>query len=131
MVYKVNRELIVRKRENMKILTDTIETINGQLFRLVNGKRCLISNADVSIECYEEHVQVDVIGANKCTIKKNFYNIVLCYDINCEFNPNAAYDIVCDYLREDGIYKRLYLNNLVPVEVTDRMWVFTCKEIDF
>lgn len=115
----------------MKILTDTIETINGQLFRLVNGKRCLISNADVSIECYEEHVQVDVIGANKCTIKKNFYNIVLCYDINCEFNPNAAYDIVCDYLREDGIYKRLYLNNLVPVEVTDRMWVFTCKEIDF
>ena len=115
----------------MKILTDTIETINGQLYSLVNGKRCLISKADVSIECYEEHTEVNVMGANKCTIKKAFYKLVLCDDIDYEFNPKAAYDIVCDYLREDGIYKRLYLNKLVPVEVTDRMWVFTCMDIDF
>lgn len=115
----------------MKILTDTIETINGKLYSLNNGRRYLKADTDVKIECYEENTELDVMGMNKCKIKRSFYKLVICDNLLCKFDANSAYEVVCDYLMEDGVYKRLYLNNIVPIEIEDNKWTFTCNSIDF
>lgn len=87
----------------MKILTDTIDTINGKLYSLNNGRRCLKADTDVKIECYEENTELDVMGMNKCKIKKSFYKLAICDNLLCKFEPNSAYEVICDYLMEDGI----------------------------
>ncbi len=120
-----------RGGEEVKILTSTIDTINGKLYSLTNGRRCLKADTDVKIECYEENTELDVMGMNKCKIKKSFYKLVICDNLLCKFDLNSSYEVVCDYLREDGIYKRLYLNNIVPIEIEDNKWTFTCDSIDF
>lgn len=123
--------LKTRGGEQMKILTSTIDTINGKLYSLINGKRYLKADIDVKIECYEEYTELDVMGTNKCKIKKTFYKLVICDNLLCNFDSNSAYEVVCDYLRGDGVYKRLYLNNIVPIEIEDNKWTFTCDSIDF
>lgn len=115
----------------MKILVDSIDTVNGKIFVLSGGRRRFLSDSNVKIECYEDSTEVRVAGSNKCKVKRCFYKLVVCGNVNLKFDSSHCYEVVCDYLRDNGVYKRLYLNNIVPIEVSDNEWIFSCDFIDF
>lgn len=103
----------------MKILVKNVDAFNAELFIRKDGERFKILDPIVKIECFEERDNVSVLGNRSCLVKRSFFNIVLCEGDFKDFDLKADYEIVCDVLRHDGIFKRLYFDRIYPVEFVD------------
>ncbi len=115
----------------MRTLIKTIKLYNCKLYQMMNGDRYLFADIDARLEVYEDSHEVSILGERTCKVRKQKISLVICSDVNKDFDEKAVYQITGDILRTDGIYERLYFDSPIPVEIDlDGDWVFEVEKPD-
>lgn len=120
----------------MKTLIKTIHLENGELYGTIHGNRVKVAGCVPRIEVYEESTYISTIGKGY-KVKKKHYKIVLCSDLDFTRPIDEKYltdvirfELIADRQREDGIFERLKLDSLIPIEIDlDGEWEFEVSAI--
>lgn len=102
----------------MKTLVKRLYGKNSGIYTVKDGRRTRLSDCETKIEIYEETKRLPSLGGG--SIKKYTVAVALCGGIDAEeddIKDVSAFDVVTDLKRLDGIYERIFLDNLSPVEI--------------
>lgn len=121
----------------MTTLIRTIDTENGKLYTISNGRRLPLADCTVKIQIYESRTNIPVLGKGS-GVKKLYASLFVCGDIEgvreitAEFLKTVSrFEATADILRQDGIFERVYFDNIQPTEINlDGEWEFEISDIE-
>ena len=102
----------------MKTLVKRLYGKNSSIYTVKDGRRTRLSDCETRIEIYEETKRLSALGGG--VLKKYSVAVALCGDVDAEeddIKDVSSFDVVTDLKRVDGIYERMFLDNLTPVEI--------------
>ncbi len=116
----------------MQTLIKTVFAERGELYAIKNGNRILVSRCEPKLEFYEYSQKINVLGSRSYEVKTRKVVLVICLlpettrEINAEYLQSVSrFEVKTDIQRADGIFERLYLDNLMPNEIDlQGDWIF-------
>lgn len=98
------------------ILLKSILPDSGNIYRVRDGNReCEIVD-NIAIKLYEQRREINTLGSKGLVIN-NRVSIVLTNPLNEIPKSGDGYSLEVDLKRNDGIYERVYIHNLIPVNI--------------
>ncbi len=111
--------------------------VNGVLSITKGGRRYRVSDCEPMVKVYDCVTQVPMLNRG-ITVKHRELRIVLCEDNKPQkwvtedtFNGVTSFELSMEYLREDGEYVAVVLNNLSPIVIDlNEEWEFEVLDRD-
>lgn len=118
-------------RSTRKTRIKSIDTENGTIYVVRNGLRSVIARSDITIHVYENATTIPVLGKGY-DVKRRYVTIAVSSDAEYTREVDEEYlrsisqfDITAEIERPDGVFERLILNNVLPIEINlDGDWIF-------
>ena len=110
----------------MKTMIKRLYGNNSCIYTVKDGRRTKLSDCETIIEIYEERKKLPYLGGG--VLKKYSVAVAICGGVDAEeedLKDVSSFCVVTDLKRLDGIYERMFLDNLAPVEIDFfGKWIF-------
>lgn len=108
-----------------KTLIKSLRADTGKLFIVRDGNRDFEIINNIEINLYEEKYYMNRLGPKGMAIITNKVSIVITDPLGSMANVNDSFSLEVDLKRNDGIYERVYINTLIPLNIySDEKWEF-------
>lgn len=112
-----------------KTLVKSLKADTGKLFIVRDGNRDFEIINNIEINLYEEKDYINRLGSKGMAVVTNKVSIVITDPLGSIVNLNDSFSLEVDLKRNDGIYERVYINTLTPLNIyPDEKWEF---EVDY
>ena len=112
-----------------KTLIKILRADTGKLFIVRDGNRDFEIINNIEINLYEEKDYINRLGYTRAAVVTNKVSIVITDPLDFMANVNDSFSLEIDLKRNDGIYERIYINTLTPLNIyPDEKWEF---EVDY
>lgn len=108
-----------------KTLIKNLRVDTGKLFIVRDGNRDFEIINNIEINLYEEKDYINRLGSKSMAVVTNKVSIVITDPLDSIVNLNDSFSLEVDLKRNDGIYERVYINTLTPLNIyPDEKWEF-------
>lgn len=108
-----------------KTLIKSLRADTGKLFIVRDGNRDFEIINNIEINLYEEKDYINRLGPKGMAIITNKVSIVITDPLDFKANIHDSFSLEVDLKRNDGIYERVYINTLIPLNIySDEKWEF-------
>lgn len=112
-----------------KTLIKSLRTDTGKLFIVRDGNRDFEIIKNIEINLYEEKDYINRLGSKGMAVVTNKVSIVITDPLDEMLSVDDSFSLEVDLKRNDGIYERVYINTLTPLNIYfDEKWEF---EVDY
>lgn len=112
-----------------KTLIKSLKADTGKLFIVRDGNRDFEIINNIEINLYEEKDYINRLGSTSTEVVTNKVSIVITDPLDFMAKVNDSFSLEVDLKRNDGIYERVYINTLIPLNIyPDEKWEF---EVDY
>lgn len=112
-----------------KTLIKSLRADTGKLFIVRDGNRDFEIINNIEINLYEEKDNINRLGSKGMAVVTNKVSIVITDPLDFKTNIHDSFSLEVDLKRNDGIYERVYINTLTPLNIyPDEKWEF---EVDY
>ncbi|UHR03303.1 hypothetical protein LV469_03145 [Peptoniphilus sp. GNH] len=112
-----------------KTLIKSLRADTGKLFIVRDGKRDFEIISNIEVNLYEEKDHINRLGSTSTAVVTNKVSIVITDPLDFKANIHDSFSLEVDLKRNDGIYERVYINTLTPLNIyLDEKWEF---EVDY
>lgn len=108
-----------------KTLIKSLRADTGKLFIVRDGNRDFEIINNIEINLYEEKDYINRLGTKSIAVVTNKVSIVITDPLGSIANANDSFSLEVDLKRNDGVYERVYINTLTPLNIyPDEKWEF-------
>lgn len=108
-----------------KTLIKSLRADTGKLFIVRDGNRDFEIINNIEINLYEEKNYINRLGTKSIAVVTNKVSIVISDPLDFKTNIHDSFSLEVDLKRNDGIYERVYINTLIPLNIySDEKWEF-------
>lgn len=108
-----------------KTLIKSLRTDTGKLFIVRDGNRDFEIIKNIEINLYEEKDYINRLGSKGMAVVTNKVSIVITDPLDEMLSVDDSFSLEVDLKRNDGIYERVYINTLTPLNIyPDEKWEF-------
>lgn len=108
-----------------KTLIKSLRVDTGKLFIVRDGNRDFEIINNIEINLYEEKDYINRLGSKGMAVVTNKVSIVITDPLDFKANIHDSFSLEVDLKRNDGIYERVYINTLIPLNIySDEKWEF-------
>ncbi|WP_138159779.1 hypothetical protein [Peptoniphilus catoniae] len=112
-----------------KTLIKSLSADEGKLYIVRDGNRDFEIINNIEINLYEEKEYINRLGSKNTTVITNNISLVLTEPLDNIAKVDDCFSLEVDLKRNDGIYERVYFNNLIPLNIyPNERWEF---EVDY
>ena len=112
-----------------KTLIKSLRADTGKLFIVRDGNRDFEIINNIEINLYEEKDHINRLGTKSIAVVTNKVSIVITDPLDFKTNIHDSFSLEVDLKRNDGVYERVYINTLTPLNIyPDEKWEF---EVDY
>ena len=112
-----------------KTLIKSLKADTGKLFIVRYGNRDFEIINNIEINLYEEKDHINRLGTRSIAVVTNKVSIVISGPLDFKTNIHDSFSLEVDLKRNDGVYERVYINTLTPLNIYhDEKWEF---EVDY
>ncbi len=112
-----------------KTLIKSLRADTGKLFIVRDGKRDFEIISNIEVNLYEEKDHINRLGSKGMAVVTNKVSIAITDPLDAIANVNDSFSLEVDLKRKEGIYERVYINTLTPLNIyPNEKWEF---EVDY
>lgn len=112
-----------------KTLIKSLKADTGKLFIVRDGNRDFEIINNIEINLYEEKDHINRLWTKSIAVVTNKVSIVITDPLDFKTNIHDSFSLEVDLKRNDGVYERVYINTLTPLNIyPDEKWEF---EVDY